>query len=138
MLWLLWTLVTLPLRLGFGIMRTVLRTIGFVGPGRLLAFVAGIATGMAVAPTEVGRRVEGLVRPPAPATAGADLAQRVSDELAHSPRTWHLPQPTVFADGDRIVLTGEVPHETGRGDIVRTAGAVAGVAAVENRLTLAP
>ena len=70
---------------------------------------------------------------PGPTTG---LGDAVRYELAHSPRTWHLPQPAVSVEGDRITLTGEVPHETARADLGRTAGAVVGVAAVDNRITI--
>jgi hypothetical protein len=35
-----------------------------------------------------------------------------------------------------VVLEGEVPHETGRADLERTAAAVAGVVSVDNRLSV--
>lgn len=138
MIWLLWKLLTLPFRLVFGTLGLAFKTVRFVGFGRLLSFGAGIGVGLAMAPTS-GTELRARLaqrREPAAAVPGADLGDAVRDELAHSPRTWHLPQPTVTVDGNRITLTGEVPHEDARADLGRTAGAVIGVAAVDNRITV--
>ena len=141
MIWLAWKLLTLPIRLVFGTIGMTFKTIRFLGIGRLLSFGAGVATGMAMSPTtgEQLRARLAAVRPPTgPPLSATDLASLVRDELAHSPRTWHLPQPVVTVAGDRVTLTGEVSHESARADLGRTAGAVLGVAAVDNRITVAP
>lgn len=137
MIWLLWKLLTLPVRLVLGSVKLTGRTIRVVGIGRILAFAAGVGTGLAVAPTD-GRRFRAAVldRQQSLASTGGDLAATVRYELSHSPRTWHLPQPSVAVDGGRVVLTGSVPHEEARMDLVRTAGAVPGVRAVEDLLTV--
>ena len=62
------------------------------------------------------------------------LVDRVRFELSHSPKTWHLPQPEVDVQAGQVVLTGTVPHETGRDDLERAAAAVPGVSGVENQL----
>ncbi len=138
MIWLTWKLLTLPVRLVFGTLGLTFKTVRFVGFGRLLAFGAGVGTGLAVAPTtgvEFRARLAELSGGVTSAPSG-DLGEAVRHELAHSPRTWHLPQPTVTVVGNRVTLTGEVPHDTGRVDLGRTAGAVAGVGAVDNRVTV--
>lgn len=138
MIWLLWKLLTLPFRVVFGTLRISFKTVRFVGVSRILSFGAGVAAGMAMHPstgTELRDRVGSRHRR---VSAGAgDLAETVRYELAHSPRTWHLPQPEVGLEGSRVTLTGTVPHATGRADLVRTAGSVVGVTAVDNRLTIA-
>ena len=138
MIWLAWKLLTLPVRLVFGTIGMTFRTIRFVGISRLLSFGAGVAAGMAMSPTtgeQIRARVA-QVRTAGPPLSATDLGTLVRDELAHSPRTWHLPQPAVTVAGDRVTLTGEVPHESARADLGRTAGAVIGVAAVDNRITV--
>ncbi len=138
MIWLLWKLVTLPFRLVFGTISTTFKTMRFVGVSRILAFGAGVGVGMAVTPTtgeQFRARLAGGYA--SAASAAGDIGETVRYELAHSPRTWHLPQPVVSVEGNRVTLTGEVPHETARGDLGRTAGAVIGVAAVDNRVTVA-
>jgi hypothetical protein len=136
MVWLTWKLVTLPLRL----LVIAVRTVRFLGVGRILAFGAGVVAGVTFAPRLDARwrdrlSVRRLAGPDVPAP---DLADAVRHELAHSPRTWHLPQPGVSVQSGRVVLTGEVPHEEARADLGRTAGAVAGVTAVENRVEVVP
>lgn len=139
MIWLLWKLLTLPFRLTFGTIGLSFRTVRFVGFGRLLFFGAGVGVGLAVAPTpgtEFRARLTSLRDDVTGASQTAGLGETVRHELAHAPRTWHLPQPVVTAVGNRIILTGEVPHDEARADLGRTAGAVAGVAAVDNRITV--
>jgi hypothetical protein len=139
MIWLLWKLLTLPIRLVLGTLGTVVRTVRFFGIGRLAAFGAGVGVGLALEPRagEQFRARIGVARPGSPPVSAVDLASAVRDELAHSPRTWHLPQPVVTAAGNRITLTGEVPHDEARADLLRTAGAVHGVGAVDDRITVA-
>lgn len=97
------------------------RTLGHM-PGCAPAAGAAFRQSMA-------RRVNAVAAP-------ADLAEEVRRELAHSTRTWHLPQPSVIVVGGRVTLTGEVPPETARADLGRTAGAVVGVSAVDNQITV--
>jgi hypothetical protein len=140
MIWLAWKLLTLPIRLVLGTLGITFRTIRFVGVGRLLFFGAGVGTGMALSPNTGDQLRERLaqVRNPRPPLSATDLGALVRDELAHSPRTWHLPQPAVTVVDDRVTLTGEVPHESARADLGRTAGAVTGVAAVDNQIRVVP
>jgi osmotically-inducible protein OsmY len=67
----------------------------------------------------------------------ADLAARVRHELSHSPRTWHLPQPSISVLQGRVVLAGQAPHATGRADLERVVAAVPGVVAVDNEIIVA-
>lgn len=137
MIWLTWKLLTLPFRVVFGTLGLTYRTVRLVGPSRILAFGAGVGVGLAVAPTD-GEQFRARLRQEygSAASTGGDLGETVRYELAHSPRTWHLPQPVVTVDGTRITLTGEVPHDTARADLGRTAGAVVGVTAVDNRIAV--
>jgi len=135
-IWLLWKLLTLPLRVVLGVLKLVFGTVRFVGVTRIAALGAGVAAGRALAARD---------RADAPATgsdggprtpATGDLAAAIRHELATSPRTWHLPQPDVTVQGDRVALAGTVPHEQARLDLVRTAGALAGVRAVDDHLVV--
>jgi BON domain len=146
--------VLLPVRAGYGIGKLGVKT-GYgagklsagttwkagraVGLSRLLALGAGVAIGLLVAPTS-GQELRDRLRREvanrrAPASDDA-VAERVRYELSHSPRTWHLPQPAVEVAGGTAILTGGAPHETGKADIERAAGAVPGVAQVESHLVV--
>lgn len=139
MIWLAWKLLTLPIRLVFLALRIVRRIVGFVGVSRIAAFAAGVGVGVSLPPETVEAAKARLAAPPGGSLAGTvgdELAAAVRAELAQSPRTWHLDQPTVTATGTRVTLSGTVPHATARGDLGRVAGAVVGVAAVDNQLTI--
>jgi hypothetical protein len=136
-IWLLWKLVTLPFRLVLGVLRLVLGTIRFVGLDRIVAFGAGVGVGLAVSPTPASQlRGGAAAEQEVKAARGGDIGAAVRHELATSPRTWHLPQPGVTVHGDRVVLTGGVPHDEARHDLLRTAGAITGVRAVDDHLTV--
>jgi hypothetical protein len=136
-------LILLPFRMVFGTtkltFKTGYRTGRLLGYRRLFVLGAGIGIGVLIAPMP-GRELreklrdllQGQVRVP-----DDELGERVRFELSHSPRTWHLPQPNVDVISGRVVLAGEVPHETGRQDLERAASAVPGVAQVDNRLQIA-
>lgn len=125
-------IVALPLKLAWA----VLRGLGAKGVAALLV---GVAAGLLLAPGP-GRELRGRLRaalgggPP----PDEELRDRVGFELAHAPRTWHLPQPEVAVTGGRVTLTGTVPHETARVELVATAGGVPGVVAVDDVLDVRP
>ena len=137
MIWLLWKLLTLPIRLVLVVLRIAFGTLRFVGLDRIAAFGAGVAAGMAMAPKPAAQLQAGVAqREEQRAARGGDVGVAVRHELATSPRTWHLPQPGVTVHGDRVRLTGAVPHEQARLDLIRTAGSIAGVRAVDDDLTV--
>jgi hypothetical protein len=125
-----WWTARLPVRVTAG----TTRAMGFKG---LVLFVLGAVVGLLAAPMSgaalrdrLRQRVSG-----AP-TGDAEVAEKVRFELAHAPRTWHLPQPEVTVVGGRVTLTGSVPHEEGRDELVRVTTAVPGVAAVDDQLAV--
>jgi len=136
-------LIFLPARVGVGTtklgMKAGYRTGRLVGYRRLVLFGVGVGVGLLVAPTtgqEARDRLRRFVEERRGGPEG-DLASKVRQELARSPRTWHLPQPDVEVVAGTAILRGQVPHETGKADIVRTAAAVAGVVAVDDHLAVA-
>jgi osmotically-inducible protein OsmY len=113
--------------------RVTARTTRLVGLKAVVLFVAGLAVGLLFAPVSgaelrarLQRRLEG------DNLTDSELADKVGYELAHAPRTWHLPQPEVAVLQGRVELSGQVPHERGREELERVAAAVPGVLAVEN------
>ena len=137
-------LLTLPLRLvvvgfrtGFLSARFTRRTVRFIGYRRLALLLVGVGIGLMVAPVpgaELRRRLRVAVESRSGTTV--DLADRVREELAASPRTWHLPQPAVVVESGTVVLTGDVPHATAAADLERTVRSIKGVVEVDNRLSL--
>jgi len=134
-------LLFLPAKVGVGTsklgVKTGYRAGRLVGYRRLFMFGAGVGVGLLVAPMtgrEARAKLQALIDERRGATG--DLAEKVRFELSHSPRTWHLPQPTVEVRGTTAVLRGEVPHETGRHDLERVAAAVAGVVDVDNQVAV--
>lgn len=134
-------LLWLPFRLVLGTtkfgVKTGYRTGRIVGYRRLVVFGAGIAAGMLLAPgpgaelrSKLRRRLE------ARGVTDADLLERARFELAHHPRTWHLPQPDVTVSGRRVTLRGEVPDDAARSEMVRAVSALPGVATVDDRLEI--
>lgn len=115
------------------------RTGRLVGFRRLTVFAVGVGVGLLVAPVagrELRSRVRGFAEKQMGRLPDGELATRVRLELGQSPRTWHLPQPAVSVGGGRVTLTGEVPHQSGRHDLERTAAAVKGVTGVENLIAV--
>jgi hypothetical protein len=136
-------LIFLPAKVGVGTTKLGVKA-GYragraVGVRRLFFFGLGLGVGLLVAPM-TGPEARARLRELLEQRRGAgseDLAERVRFELSNSPRTWHLPQPTVEVVGQVAVLRGQVPHDAGRADLGRTAAAVAGVAEVDNRVEVA-
>jgi BON domain len=136
-IFILWSLLTLPIKIALGLVKLVLRTIGFIGISRIAAFGAGVGVGVSMAPKPADQLRSGVAaKEEAKAARGGDIGSAVRHELATSPRTWHLPQPGVTVQGDRVVLTGSVPHDEARLALLRTAGSVTGVRAVDDHLTI--
>lgn len=125
-----WWSAKLPVRVSAKATRTL-------GIKAVLLFVAGIAVGLLFAPGPGSALRDRLMRK---ASGGGmtddELADRVGFELAHAPRTWHLPQPEVAVLQGRVELRGTVPHDRGREELERVAAAVAGVADVVNELVV--
>lgn len=140
-------LAFLPVRLLLGTaklgVKTGYRSGRLLGYRRLFFLGAGVAIGVLIAPASGAQTRQKLMAlldgsGSVPGGAGGGLAEKVRYELLNSPRTWHLPQPTVEVVGRSAVLRGTVPHETGRADLERTAAAVPGVASVDNRIEVSP
>lgn len=137
-------LLFLPVKLGIGTTKLGVKT-GFragrlLGVRRLLVFGAGVGIGLLIAPT-TGREMRARLQAKVDELvggAGPDLAERVRSELSRSPRTWHLPQPTVEVRGSTAVLRGQVPHDEGRQELARVAAAVAGIVDVDNQVAVVP
>jgi hypothetical protein len=119
--------------------RITARTTRVLGFKALVLFGAGLVIGVLFAPYKGSALREQLRRRLASSSPAADpdLATKVGFELAHAPRTWHLPQPEVAVLSGRVQLIGEVPHTRGREELERVAAAVPGVVAVENNLVIA-
>jgi hypothetical protein len=133
-------LVVLPVRVALGSLVVGYKVGSLLGYRRLLTFAVGLGVGLLLAPVpgrELRARLQQAIDGRGSAASGADLSDRVREELARSPRTWHLPQPQVEATGGTVTLRGEVPHDLGRSDLERTAAAVTGVVAVDNLLVVA-
>ncbi len=154
MLRFLFRLLTLPFRLALRTVATAFRLGAAVGrvPVRvsgglrrllglraLAALVAGVALGLLFAPGP-GRELRSRLRALSAArrlTSDADLTERVSFELEHAPRTWHLPQPEVTVVGGRVVLRGSVALDSARDELARVASAVPGVSGLDNLVVVA-
>lgn len=140
------SLLTLPFRLvGLalvvvaGVTKLARGTLRLVGYRRITLLATGVLAGLLLAPVpgeQLRRRLREVLDERRGAGPPGDLVERVREALSSSPSTWHLPQPAVVLADGRIVLTGPVPHDTGRDELVRVAAAVRGVAAVDDRLTL--
>jgi osmotically-inducible protein OsmY len=113
------------------------RSLRWVGLRRLVLIGLGATLALVVTPvngSELRRRLSRLVARRVP---DADLAARVRHELSHSPRTWHLPQPSISVLQGRVVLAGQAPHATGRADLERVVASVPGVVSVDNEIIVA-
>jgi osmotically-inducible protein OsmY len=125
-----WWSAKLPVRAS----ATATRTLGLKA---VLLFVAGVAIGVLFAPVRgADLRAKLLRRAQGGGLTDEELAERVGFELAHAPRTWHLPQPEVAVLQGRVELRGSVPHDRGRDELERVAASVQGVASVVNELVV--
>jgi hypothetical protein len=118
-----------PVRLGR-------RTSRLLGGRGTFGLILGVLLGLAFAPGP-GREFRAgvrkfLARSSADSVSDSDLAARVSFELEHAPRTWHLPQPTVTADHGHITLRGHATELAACDELARVTGGVPGVGTVEN------
>jgi hypothetical protein len=115
------------------------RSVRLVGFRGVLFLGVGVAIGLLLAP-EPGRdlrlKLQRLLDQGGGGSDG-DLADKVTFELAHAPRTWHLDQPDVAVVGGRVTLRGSVPADDAREELARVAGAVPGVTGVDNHVTVA-
>jgi osmotically-inducible protein OsmY len=113
------------------------RTARLVGFRGWLFLIVGVAAGLLLAP-ESGRelrlKLQALIE--GGGTSDAELAEKVTFELAHAPRTWHLDQPDVSVASGRVTLRGSVPGDDARDELARVAGAIPGVSGVENLVTV--
>lgn len=134
-------LALLPVRLLLGTakvgVKTGYRSGRLVGYRRLTLLAVGIGIGVLVAPA-AGAQTRARLRALSDSRPADQigLVEKVRYELLNSPRTWHLPQPSVEVVGRAAVLRGTVPHASGRADLERTAAAVPGVASVDNRIEI--
>ena len=135
----LFKVVWLPFKLGLGTgklaTKATYRTSRAIGLRRLVLLGTGVAVGLAIAPMP-GAELRSILRRrmEARGVTDGDLLERVRFELAHHPRTWHLPQPDVTVFERRVTLRGDVPDEDARAEMLRAAGALPGVSAVDDRL----
>jgi hypothetical protein len=147
----IWFVITLPFKLvslgfktGAGSVLLTHRLLRLISYRRIFWFGTGVGVGMLFAPgpgtelrAKLQKAIEDLQGSAGKAAGTGDLVSKVREELASSPRTWHLPQPTVTLDGEgTVVLTGDVPDAVASADLERVAAAVKGVVTVTNKLAV--
>ena len=137
-------LVAIPTRLSARLLRfslvTTFRTTRAAVRSSIVSFLLGVGLGWFIT-TPTGRQAVAYVRQAlgqgtAVPVDDESLAGRVRTTLAGSSRTWHLPQPDVTVAAQVVTLTGEVPHEQGRADLVATVRVIEGVASVVDQLSV--
>lgn len=144
-------LFVLPVKLLVGVVETAFRagvTVGKVparasrravriaGVKGVVLFVLGAIVAVLLTPV-TGRQVRARLF--ALAAGGgrpsdADLEAAVVAELGHAPRTWHLDQPDVRVRQGVVTLSGAVPHQTARDELVTVAAGIPGVTDVDDQL----
>ena len=99
--------------------------------------LVGVALGLAFAPGP-GRELRLKLQRQLGGAGGSDtdLADKVTFELAHAPRTWHLDQPAVSVAEGRVTLRGAVPAPDARDELARVAAAIPGVETVDNQIVV--
>lgn len=112
------------------------RAVRIAGVKGVVLFVLGAIVAVLVTPV-TGRQVRSRLF--ALAAGGgrpsdADLEAAVVAELGHAPRTWHLDQPDVRVRQGVVTLSGVVPHETARAELVTVAAGIPGVVDVDDQL----
>jgi hypothetical protein len=120
-------------------LRLTRRTTRILGVRGVLFGVLGLAIGLLLAPVpgkELRRKLAALAADRGTPT-DADLIEKVTFELSHAPRTWHLePQPDVAVVAGRVILTGEARDDSAADEFGRVAAAIPGVVEVDNRLII--
>jgi len=114
------------------------RSVRFIGYRRIFLILVGVGIGLLLAPVP-GEQLRARLREALQGLGGSSplvLGDKVREELASSPRTWHLPQPGISVDGARVTLSGDVPHATAAADLERTVASVKGVDEVVNELRI--
>ncbi|MCX7619238.1 MAG: BON domain-containing protein [Acidimicrobiales bacterium] len=135
-------LLGVSVRLGYRVGRAPVmvssRAARLMGWKGTILFGSGLVLGLLIAPWP-GRQLRDRLRDVFTRRGLSDdeLAEKVAFELSHSPRTWHLPQPSLNVLGGRVILKGEVPHVEGRAELERVAACVPGVLDVDNQLIVA-
>lgn len=122
---------TVPLRVS----RRFARLTGLKGTAM---FVVGLALGLLLAPVP-GRKLRAKLKALARRASGPtdqDLAETVTFELGHAPRTWHLDQPAVAVRGGQVTLSGAVPDAGARTELVSVAWSIPGVVEVVDQLQI--
>lgn len=112
------------------------RAVRIAGVKGVVLFVLGAVVAVLVTPV-TGRQLRSRLF--ALAAGGgkpsdADLEAAVVAELGHAPRTWHLDQPDVRVRQGVVTLSGAVPHQTARDELVTVAGGIPGVVDVDDQL----
>ncbi len=147
----LWRLVLLPFKALFAAVgvsfkvgtkvaaapvKVGVRATRIAGVSGIVFLVVGVVLGLLLAPFS-GKDLRAILL--AKLGGGAppsddELAETVTFELGHAPRTWHLPQPDVYVTAGRAQLRGSVPDDEAREELVRVATAIPGVVGVDDLL----
>jgi hypothetical protein len=143
-------LLLLPFKIAFALIGIALKTgfrvgtLPFKVSGRVARvprfrgwffLLAGLVVGLLLAPgsgRELRAKLQKLLD--RSSDSDGDVADKVSFELAHAPRTWHLSQPAVSVSAGMVTLRGTVPNGEGRDELGRVTAAVPGVLAVDNQI----